>query len=172
MLEGEQFPLNNYAHLKFKFLLLGLLGGQKHFTGWAKIATGWAIAHPVNMLSEALYLCIFVMPNWRSHGNDKASTKLQTHHWLPYLFVESNDMLTIKPETTNMGYGIFSPVRLYVYWCTILSSGYLVQLANLLNQLILTLVVYETILNNSRDWCQGLIYIVFGMSNKLTSYSY
>ena len=32
----------------------GLLGGQKHFTGWAKIATGWAIAHPVNMLSEAL----------------------------------------------------------------------------------------------------------------------
>ena len=33
----------------------GLLGGQKHFTGRAKIATGWAIAHPVNMLSEALF---------------------------------------------------------------------------------------------------------------------
>ena len=36
------------------FLMLGLLGGQKHSTGWAKIATGWVIAHPVNMLSEAL----------------------------------------------------------------------------------------------------------------------
>ena len=40
--------------LKFNCLLLVLLGGQKHSTGWAKIATGWAIAHPVNMLSEAL----------------------------------------------------------------------------------------------------------------------
>ena len=39
---------------QYKFLLLGLLGGQKHSTGWAKIVTGWAIAHPVNMLSEAL----------------------------------------------------------------------------------------------------------------------
>ena len=50
--------LNNYVHLKFNFLLLGLLGGQNHSTGWAKIAAGWAIAHPVNMVSEALlYLC-------------------------------------------------------------------------------------------------------------------
>ena len=24
------------------------------FTGWAIVATGWAIAHPVNMLAEAL----------------------------------------------------------------------------------------------------------------------
>ena len=37
------------------FLLLGLLGGQKHSTGSAKIATGGAIAHPVNMLSETLH---------------------------------------------------------------------------------------------------------------------
>ena len=24
------------------------------FTGWAMVATGWAIDHPVNMLAEAL----------------------------------------------------------------------------------------------------------------------
>ena len=30
------------------------LGGQNLVTGWAVAITGWAFAHPVNMLAEAL----------------------------------------------------------------------------------------------------------------------
>ena len=49
-------------HTLNEFLLFGSLGGQKHSTGWAKIATGWGIAHPVNMLSEALGAIIYFAP--------------------------------------------------------------------------------------------------------------
>ena len=40
--------------VRVKLLRLRLYWVGKHSTGWAKTATGWAIAHPVNMLSEAL----------------------------------------------------------------------------------------------------------------------
>ena len=31
---------------------------ELRFTGWAMVATGWAIVHPVNMLAEALAMTV------------------------------------------------------------------------------------------------------------------
>ena len=37
-----------------------LLGGQIDATGWAIVVTGWAFAHPVGMLEEALRVQLYI----------------------------------------------------------------------------------------------------------------
>ena len=48
-------------------LVASSLGGQYLVTGWAAAATGWAFAHPVNMLAEAL-CWHFTLPHVQTQG--------------------------------------------------------------------------------------------------------
>ena len=52
------------------------LGGQNLVTGRASVVTGWASAHPVNMLAEALRLCHALQSGFRYIGLTCVRTNL------------------------------------------------------------------------------------------------